>query len=317
MKVLITGSTGFVGLKLCQLMLSRGITVLATVRSEAQAKKLPYGAIALVVKNIDGETNWENLPKGIDAVVHLAARVHIKKETSQDPIKEFRSINTEGTTTLALSAARSGVGRFVFMSTIGVNGKVSGDKPFKETDIPVPHNMYSISKREAEINLEVIGKEHSMEIVCVRSPLLYGAGDPGNFHTLLKAVDLGVPLPIRGIKNKKSFLYVGNLVDALLACTVNPKAKGTYIVSDGKDVSTAEMVELIAKELNRPANLFSFPLWLTRIIAKSMGQLSSFDQLISTLVVDSSKIKNELNWTPPYEMEEGVKETIKWYQNRD
>lgn len=310
MKVLVTGATGFVGLKLCQEMLLSDMQVLATVRSPEQIAKLPRGVVPVLVKSIDSNTDWTSVLTGVDIVIHLAARVHIKKEIAADPLSEFRIINTEGTVRLAKEAAASGVKRFVFMSTIGVNGKSSGLNAYTEDDIPAPHNMYSISKREAEVRLSEIASEGKMVVVSLRSPLLYGPRDPGNFYTLLRAVDSGIPLPISSIKNKKSFLYIANLVSALLTCATHPDAKGIYLVSDREDISTVELINRVAVELKRPARLFYFPLFLTRIIARCLGKLNSFDQLVSTLIVDSSKIRRELGWRPPYTMKEGLKETI-------
>ena len=262
MKVLVTGATGFVGLKLCSDLLANQIEVLATVRSSEQAAKLPKGAVPILIKSIDANTDWTSAFTGIDAVIHLAARVHIKQETAADPLSEFRMINTQGTIRLAKAAEEAGVKRFIFMSTIGVNGKSSGVKAYSENDIPAPHNMYSVSKREAEVQLEEIASKGKMVVVSLRSPLLYGPGDPGNFHTLLTAIDAGIPLPLSSVKNKKSFLYVANLSSALIACATHPNAKGIYLVSDGEDISTAVLVNRIASELRRPARLFYFPLFL-------------------------------------------------------
>lgn len=317
MKVLVTGATGFVGKKLCEEMFSAGMEVLGTVRSSEQIAKLPTGVKPVLIRSINSETDWTGILENVDVVIHLAARVHIKKETAIDPLSEFRKINTEGTIRLASAAASAGVKRFVFMSTIGVNGKSSGLKAYTEEDTPAPHNMYSISKREAEVKLAEIASQSEMVVVSLRSPLLYGQGDPGNFYTLLKAVSMGIPLPVASIENRKSFLYVGNLVSALMTCAVHPSASGIYLVSDGEDISTAKLIAQIASEFKRPSRLFSFPLFLTRTAAKCIGKLSSIDQLVSTLIVDNSKIRRELNWQPPYTMKEALKETVAWFIHKE
>lgn len=317
MKVLVTGATGFVGKKFCKEMLSAGMEVLGTVRSAEQIVKLPTGVKPVHIRSINSETDWTGILANVDVVIHLAARVHIKKETAIDPLSEFRKINTEGTIRLAKAAASAGVKRFIFMSTIGVNGKSSGLKAYTEEDAPAPHNMYSISKREAEVRLAEIASQSEMVVVSLRSPLLYGQGDPGNFYTLLKAVSMGIPLPVASIENRKSFLYVGNLVSALKVCVVHPSASGIYIVSDGEDISTAKLIAQIAAEFKHSSRLFYFPLFLTRIAARCIGKLSAIDQLVSTLIVDNSKIRRELNWQPPYTMKEALKETVAWFIHKE
>lgn len=316
-KILVTGATGFVGKVLCSEIGKKDVEVVATIRSNEQKKLLPSNVKTILIDSIDDNTNWEEVISGVDVVVHLAARVHVKNEKAADPLTEFRLVNALGTERLALAAASAGAKKFIFMSTIGVNGNSSGEEPFTENSKATPHNMYSISKYEAEEKLLEIGRCSNMQVVCLRAPLLYGPCDPGNFLTLVKIIELGIPLPITGIKNLKSFLYVENLTDAIWRCIELENARGIYLISDDEDVSTFSLVKKIALELNVQIKLFYLPLFISRFFAFCVGKKSSFEQLISTLTIDCTKIKKELNWEPPYDMNTGLKKTIRWYQDRE
>jgi len=239
------------------------------------------------------------------------------RESSTDPLQEFRKVNLHGTERLALQAAKAGVGRFEFMSTIGINGDNSGAKSYAESDQPHPHNSYSVSKYEAELALKEISKQTGMEVVILRAPLVYGPGNPGNFLSLLRVISKGIPLPLASVTNKRSLIYVGNLVDALATCAVHPEAAGkTYLVSDGEDVSTPELIQRTAKELGEPARLFPFPISLMRLAGKLTGKSGAVNRLAGSLTVDSSKIRRELRWVPPFTMEEGLRETAGWFKKK-
>lgn len=313
MKVIITGASGFVGKALCKRMVSNGWQVRGTIRSMEQATSFPAGVEVVQIKSIGVDTDWSDALTEVDTVVHLAARVHVMRETASEPLKEFRKTNIEGTARLAQQAAAAGVKRFVFMSTIGVNGDSTASKPYTEEDDPAPHNMYSVSKREAEDRLAGIGAETGMEIVMVRAPLVYGPGNPGNFRSLLRIVSKGIPLPLASVGNRKSFIYVGNLVDALVTCASHPAARGIYLVSDGEDVSTPELIRRVAAALGRPARLFPFPPSMMQLFGKLTGKSDAVERLVSSLTIDSSKIRRELEWKPPYTMEQGLKETGEWF----
>ena len=317
MKVLITGATGFIGRALCEQMLAEGHHVVGTIRSEKQIDKLPLGVEAKIIQSIDAETNWAEALIGIDTVIHLAARVHILKETSIDPLKEFRKINTEGSLQLAREAIIAGVGKFVFMSTIGVNGNSSDnssrDHSYSEVDAPQPHNLYSVSKREAEDQLLELALKSEMDIVIIRAPLVYGENNPGNFLSLLNIVAKGIPLPFASVHNSKSFIYIGNLVDALKLTAFHPEAKGIYLVSDGEDISTPELIRRMSFALNRPVRLFSLPLFFMYAISRLFRKFETVHRLLSSVKINSSKIRQELNWTPPYTMEQGLKRVAAWY----
>jgi nucleoside-diphosphate-sugar epimerase len=253
----------------------------------------------------------------MDIVIHLAARVHIMQDTATDPLQEFRKVNTFGTERLARQAAKANVKRFVFMSTIGVNGNSSGERAFTENSDPHPHNSYSVSKLEAETRLKEVSESTGMELVIVRAPLVYGPGNPGNFLSLFRTVAKGIPLPLGSVSNLKSFLYVENLADALTCCATHSNAAGrTYLVSDGEDVSTPDLIRRVASSLGKPSRLLPFPSGVMKLAGKILGKAQVVERLLGSLQVDSSKIRKELGWTPPFTMEQGLENTAKWFRKQ-
>lgn len=315
--VLITGATGFVGKSLCSRMLAGGWHVRGTLLASESRSALVDGVEAAVIEPLGANTPLKHALLGIDTVIHLAARVHIMREKACDPLKEFRSVNVEGTECLARHAVSAGVRRLVFMSTIGVNGDNSGELQFTEFDRPRPHNPYSISKLEAENKLSQISSETGLEVVTVRAPLVYGPGNPGNFLSLLKVVHSGIPLPLASVANKRSLIYVRNLVDALAVCASHPLAAGkTYLVSDTEEVSTPELIRRMAVAQGATPRLLPFPVALMRMACKLMGKEGAVNRLTASLSVDSSKICSELGWKPPFTMEEGLTETAEWFKKR-
>lgn len=315
MRFLITGANGFVGKPLCAELLRQGHSICAAVRS---ANSPVENAEVRAIGSIDGETDWTDALLGVDIVIHLAARVHVMKDTAVDPLAEFLKVNLYGTSNLAQQAARAGVKRFVYVSSIKVNGEeTQGRRSYTEQDIPAPQDPYGISKWQAEQALRRIAQETGLEIVIVRPPLVYGPGVKGNFISLLAAIDRGIPLPLAGANNVRSLVYVGNLVDALIACATRPAAAGqTYLVSDGEDVSTAMLVEKIAKALGRNSRAFYFPPGLLRAVATLLGRAEQIDRLFGSLRVSDQKIRSELAWVPPYSMEQGLRATAEWYRGR-
>ncbi len=306
------------GRSLCSVLQSKGCLVRGSLLPSEFSSSLIQGVEPVVCKPLGPQSSWTSALNGIDTVFHLAARVHIMREIASNPLDEFRKVNTFGTKTLAVQAAAAGVKRFVFMSTIGVNGDNSGDIPYTEIGQPQPHNPYSVSKYEAEQILRKISAETDMEIVILRAPLVYGPGNPGNFLSLLHIAAKRVPLPFASIENKRSLIYVGNLIDALATCATHPAAAGqTYLVSDGEDVSTPELIRRTASALGVPARLIPYPPSLMRIAGKLTGKSAAVNRLTGSLTVDSSKIRRELGWKPPFTMEEGLRETARWYKEAD
>lgn len=310
MKILVTGASGFIGKKLCEHLLKDGHEVVASIRNTNQQELLSNKIKFIHIPTINSMTDWSLALAGIDIVIHLAARVHVMNEMASDPLKEYLITNTDGTERLAIQAQEFGVKKFVFLSTIGVNGDSSPVESFTEFDNPSPHNPYSISKKIAEERLMEIANDKKMTIVILRAPLVYGKSNRGNFKALIDAVKIGLPLPLGGINNQKSFLCVGNLVDALKLCVENHRARGIYLVCDNEIISTPELIRKVASKLNRPARIFYLPYFLVKLAAKVTGNKASLDRLVNSLTVDSSKIRYELNWHPPLTMEEGLNEII-------
>jgi nucleoside-diphosphate-sugar epimerase len=313
----IIGATGFVGSALIKRLLQENVRLTAAVLAGEDAGHLPAVVDRVTIEPLSESSDYTTVLQDMDIVIHLAARVHIMQDTATDPLQEFRKVNLHGTERLARHAAQAGVRRFVFMSTIGVNGNTSGSRAFTESDDPSPHNPYSISKLEAEIGLREISKNTGMELVVVRAPLVYGPGNPGNFLSLIRIIAKGIPLPLASIHNRKSFLYVDNLADALACCATHPNAAGqAYLVSDGEDVSTPELIKRVSAVLGKPARLLPFPPGLMRIAGRVLGRSSAVERLVGSLQVDSSKIHRELGWTPPFTMEQGLGKTAEWFRGK-
>lgn len=312
MKFLITGAGGFVGQHLCAELLRQGQSARAAVRSPCL---LPAGVEVTTVGTIDGGTDWEDALRGVDVVIHLAARVHVMKDAAADPLAEFLKVNLHGSTNLASQAAASRVRRLVFVSSIKVNGEqTTENQPFTETDSPNPQDPYGISKWQAEQALQRIAAKTGLEVVIVRPPLVYGPGVKGNFISLFSAVDQGFPLPLAGANNARSLIYVGNLVDALITCATHPAAAGkTYLVSDGDALSTRELIAEIALALGCSSRLFYFPPALLRAAAVLLMRSAQVDRLLNSLRVNDDRTHRELEWNPPYSLKEGLRFTAQWY----
>lgn len=314
--VLVTGATGFVGRFLCSRLLAQGVCVRGTVLPTENPEALVSGVAAAVVEPLGPHTPWSQALEGIDTVIHLAARVHIMDDPAADPLIEFRKVNTEGTAHLAREAAKAGVKRLVFISTIKVNGEESA-VPYREDAQARPSGPYGISKWEAELSLRQTEAQAGLEVVVVRPPLVYGPGVKANFLNMMKAVSRRLPLPLASIANRRSLVYVGNLADALAICAAHPAATGqTFLVSDGDDVSIPELVRRTAASLGVPARLLPFPAPLMRLAGALTGKSAAVSRLTGSLTVDSSKLRRELGWSPPFTMEQGLRETAKWFQEQ-
>lgn len=308
-RVLITGANGFVGHALCLEALTRGMKVRGAVR---QSVELSAGAESVVVGDINDLTDWTSALEGCDTVIHLAARAHVMRETSGNPLAKFRLVNTVGTEHLARSAAAAGVKRFVYVSSIGVNGLFTyNGYRFNEQDEPNPHDAYAVSKWEAEQLLQQVSQDTGLEVVIVRPPLVYGKDAPGNFYKMISAVAKGMPFPLAAVQNKRSFIFVQNLVDALLLCASHPAAAGkTFLVSDGEDISTPNLLCKLSFLMGKNPRLFPFPAILLRLVGRLLGKYDQIERLLGSLQVDSSKIRLELGWKPPFSMNDALKITV-------
>ena len=314
MKVLVTGASGFVGGKLCIGIVDRGWSVRGVIRSGKYRAVLPRGSDIVEIESVGPDVDWAQALDNIEVVVHLAARVHVMEEGAANPLSAFRYVNTAGTKHLARAAAKAGVRRLLYVSTIKVNGERTVGAPFTEDDEPAPEDPYAVSKWEAEQALRRISLETGLEIVIIRPPLIYGPGVKGNFLRLLQWVDKGVPLPLGMARNRRSLVALDNLVDVLVRCVESPQAAGeTLLVADGENLSSAELVRRIAKALNRRVMLFPFPPLFLRLGAKLLGMEDVSDRLFHSLVVDCSKAKRLLDWTPPLSVHDGLQQTARWY----
>lgn len=315
-KVLVTGANGFVGRALVGALVRNNIDVSAVVRQDNSAitRNLTADLPVYAIGNIGPETNWAEALRGVQTVIHLAARVHVMHETTSNPLAEFRRINTFGTERLAVSAIRAGVRRLVYVSSIKVNGEATITEPFCASDAPNPNDPYAISKWEAEQVLGRIAAETGLEIVIVRPPLVYGPGVSGNFRALLKWVNRGIPLPLASIENRRSLVGIENFVDLLITCATHPSAAGeVFLVSDGEDLSTPELLRRVARALAKPTRLFSFPVPLLRAVTAFLGRGAQCERLCGSLVVDSRKSQEVLGWTPPLSVNDGLHNTAAWF----
>ena len=316
MNVLVTGANGFVGQALCAGLVDKGWSIRGVIKSGKHGAKLPTGIDIVQTESIGPDTDWSQALENIETVVHLAARVHVMDETAADPLSEFRYVNTAGTEHLARTAAEVGVRRLVYVSSIKVNGERTLGAPFTEDDEPAPEDPYAVSKWEAEQALQGISSETGLDIVVVRPPLVYGPGVKGNFLRLMQWVNKGIPLPLSTVRNRRSLIALENLVDVLVRCVERPEASGqTFLVADGEDLSTPELIRSIGKALGRRAWLFPFPSLLLRLGTNLLGMEGVSNRLFGSLVVDSSKVKKLLNWGPPVSVHDGLQQTARWYLN--
>lgn len=309
-RVLVTGATGFVGRALCPVLAAAGFRVTAAARDASV--NVPSAERIVTVPDIGPGTDWAEALKDADAVVHLAARVHRMGESKHAALAENRRVNAEGTRRLAEAAAEAGVKRFVFLSSVKVNGEsTSGRAPFSEADVPGPQDSYGISKWEAERTLASIG---GIEAVILRPPLVYGPEVKANFLTLLRVCRAAPPLPFGSVDNRRSLLFVGNLADAIRCCLSRPEVAGkTYMLSDGEDVSTPDLIRGLARAMNRPARLLPCPPGLLRFLGGLAGKGDAVARLLDTLAVDSRKIRQDIGWSPPFTLGEGLARTAAWF----
>jgi nucleoside-diphosphate-sugar epimerase len=290
LSMLITGGTGFVG--------------------KALVKRLSALPVRLATRA--DSAGWEKVLVGINTVVHLAARVHVMQDTEADPLTSFRAVNVDGTLNLACQAAAAGVNRFVFISSVKVNGEFTpSGSAFTEADAPNPQDAYSQSKHEAEQGLRQLSVDTGMEVVIIRPPLVYGPGVKANFAALMRAVQRGWPLPLGAVHNQRSLVALDNLVDLIITCITHPQAANqTFLVSDGQDLSTTELVRGMAQAAGVPARLLPVPVWALQAGASLLGKGDAVQRLCGNLQVDTSKARSLLGWVPPVSVEEGLRRAM-------
>lgn len=306
MKILLTGASGFVGGAVLAASQSRGMSVRSVFRSDA-----PVAADdAVTVSSLAADTDWSVAVSNIDVVIHCAARVHIMHDVEADPLMAFRAVNVDGTLNFARQSAFAGVKRFVFVSTVKVNGEgTQPGIPYTDQDAPAPEDAYGISKAEAEAGLRLLSDETGMEVVIIRPPLVYGPGVKGNFSSLLRWVARGLPLPLgSATTNRRSLVGLDNLVDLILTCIDHPKAANqTFLVSDGEDLSTTDLLQRIGKTMNRSVHLIPVPVRILHIASSLLGKRAIAERLLGSLQVDISKTCTLLNWKPPVSVDEGLR----------
>jgi nucleoside-diphosphate-sugar epimerase len=311
--ILITGATGFVGKNLISLLTQQDYQLRAAVRRN---KTFPDDKVSTtIVGDIDENTDWQKALLNIDAVVHLAGRAHILKGKSNDPLTEFIKVNTVGTANLVKQSVQSGVKHFIFISSLHAI-TIRSDRPLNEQSPCQPDTPYGISKLKAEQALLEIVQASAMDWTILRPPLVYGADNPGNMARLIKLIKTGLPLPLSSIHNRRSFIYVGNLVSAIATCLQHPNARGeTFLVSDREAISTLELIQLLGKSLDQRIYSFPCPAQLLKLVGQLTNQTSTVDRLIGSLEVDSSKIQTLLDWSPPFTVIEGLSITAQWYKS--
>lgn len=314
MKVLVTGANGFIGRSLCGALRSKHYAVVAALRSLNMSRA---DIEQVVINSIDGSSDWVLALKTVDVVVHLAARVHIMNDNLADPLAEFRKVNVEGTLNLARQAAAVGVKRLIFISSVKVNGEATSlGSPFTEQNIANPQDAYAISKFEAEQGLLELATQTGMEVVIIRPPLVYGAGVKANFANMMRAIKRGLPLPLGAIYNKRSFVSVQNLVSLIVHCIEHPAAANqVFLVSDGYDLSTTELLRQCAAALGVKSRLIPVPQKLIEFGAYILGKNDLAQRVCGNLQVDISKARTLLGWEPPFSVKDGLRSTADGVRN--
>jgi nucleoside-diphosphate-sugar epimerase len=314
---LVSGANGFVGRQLCaDLAACEHSLVLAMRRLPDPDDPLLRLGKAVVVGDVDGMTDWSSALAGATAVVHLANRAHVMHEQTADSLAVYRKVNVEGTRRLAEQAATAGVRRLVYLSSVKVLGESTGIEPFGDRSPPSPRDPYAVSKWEAEQMLRAISASTGLQVTILRPPLVYGPRVGANFLRLMRWVAQGIPLPLAAVDNRRSMIYVGNLAACIGSCLGHPDAAGkTYLLSDGAAVSTADLVARLAEALKVPDRSWPLPPGLLCKMANFVGKGDTVRRLTESLEVDDCAIRRELNWTPPYSMDEGLRHTAEWFRS--
>lgn len=305
---LVTGGSGFLGAALLGRLQLQASSVVAAVRN---GFTLPSGFQPFSIGSLDASLVWEGALQNVDAVIHCAARVHVMNDTSSDPLAEFRKVNVGGTLNLARQAATAGVRRFIFISSIKVNGEGTRlGRPYCADDQPAPLDPYGVSKMEAEAGLRALAAETGMEVVIIRPVLVYGPRVKANFRSMMNWLNKGMPLPLGAIDNKRSLVALDNLVDLIVTCIDHPAAANqTFLVSDGEDLSTSEMLRRMGRALDKPARLLPLPTWMLQFAAALVGKGAVAQRLCGSLQVDISKTRTLLGWTPPVSVDAAMRKT--------
>lgn len=312
-RIAVTGSNGFIGSNLIINLISRGFFVRGLFRDCSQAPQNNHPRFEVAsVGQINSETIWSGALSGIDTVIHCAAITQLSGKLKSRGSHVFSEINTDGTRRLATEAVRAGVRRLIFISSLKVHGEVTPDsRAVTVGDLPNPMTPYAVSKLEAERSLFEISRSFGLEVVVIRPPPVYGRGVKGSFATLTRLLGAGIPFPLSAVDNRRSFIGIDNLVDFLIRCVDHPSVAGqTLLVSDGQDVSTPELLRVIANAMKRPARLFPVPPPLLRLIGQILGFLSEVERLVGSLEVDSSATRELLGWAPPVSLEEGIRRMV-------
>ena len=313
MQIFLTGASGFVGSGLIAPLLERQHSVTAAVRKLKSS--IDTRVKQCLVSGLSGEQDWQALLNDQDTVIHLAARVHVMSDASTDPLTEYRRVNVEGTLNLARQARAAGVKRFIFISSIKVNGESTAQGQPYTADGPMnPADPYGVSKKEAEQGLRALASETGLEVGIIRPVLVYGPGVQANFLNMMRWLHKGLPLPFGAVNNRRSLVALENLVDLIVTCTEHPAAANqTFLVSDGEDLSTTILLRRMANALGKPARLLPVPSWILETGATALGRRAIAQRLCGSLQVDIDKTRKLLGWTPPSSVDDALRKTGKHF----
>lgn len=313
-RVFLTGASGFVGSAVLRRLLAEGMPTVATLRGKSPL--LPAAVQAVRFESFDEASQWGEALRDCDTVVHCAARVHVMNDTEADPLAAFRRVNVHGTLNLARQAVAAGVRRFIFVSSIKVNGEgTAPGQPYTADDRPQPQDPYGISKMEAEAELQALAKASGLEVVIIRPVLVYGPGVKANFEAMMRWLNKGVPLPFGAIDNRRSLVALDNLVDLIMTCVDHPAAANqVFLVSDGEDLSTTALLRRMGQALGVPPRLLPIPAWVLSGGASLLGRTALSKRLCGSLQVDIEKTRRVLSWQPPVSVDAALRATAQHFQ---